>query len=113
MGDGEVGEEAAERKLIDEYQQYLQKRQSASASVETIGGSDQLMQPVTFTFDQGEAFDYGQARAMIRELFQTYHSDPDLISTSQQLLHRFKQETSTSAASLCEQLRIVLEPQLS
>ena len=112
MGDGEVGEEADERKLIDEYQQYLQKRQSAAAAVDTIGGADQML-PVTFTFDQGEAFDYGQARAMIRELFQTYHSDPDLISTSQQLLHRFKQETSTSAASLCEQLRIVLEPQLS
>jgi hypothetical protein len=60
------------------------------------------MQPVTFTFDQGEAFDYRQARSMIRELFQKYHSDPDLISTSQQLLQRFKQETSTSAASLCE-----------
>lgn len=60
------------------------------------------MQPVTFTYDQGEAFDYGQARTIIRELFQTYHSDPDLISASQQLLQRFKQETSTSAASLCE-----------
>ena len=86
MGDGEDGEEAAERKLIDEYQQYLQKRQSTAAAVDTLGGADQIMQPVTFTFDQGEAFDYGQARAMIRELFQTYHSDPDLMSTSQQLL---------------------------
>jgi hypothetical protein len=89
MRDGEDGEEV-ERKLIDEYQLYLQKRQTAAAAVDSLGGSDQIMQPVTFTFDQGEAFDYGQARAMIRELFQTYHSDPDLISTSQQLLQRFK-----------------------
>jgi hypothetical protein len=101
MKDGEVGEEV-ERKLIDEYQQYLQKRQSAAAAVDNLGGADEIMHPVTFTFDQGEAFDYGEARAMIRELFQTYHSDPDLISSSQQLLQRFKQETSTSAASLCE-----------
>jgi midasin len=101
MRDGEAGEEV-ERKLIDEYQLYLLKRQTAAAAVDSLGGSDQIMQPVTFTFDQGEAFDYGQARAMIRELLQTYHSDPDLISTSQQLLQRFKQETSTSAASLCE-----------
>jgi len=46
-------------------------------------------------------------------MFEEWRSDEELAQRSIGLLSKFKSETSSAAASLCEQLRIVLEPQLS
>lgn len=48
-----------------------------------------------------------------RILFDQWRSNPEVAEESIALLSRFKAETGAASASLCEQLRIVLEPQLS
>ena len=50
---------------------------------------------------------------MMRELFGSWMQDSELHRQSLELLNQFKQQTINSSSSLCEQLRIVLEPQLS
>lgn len=46
-------------------------------------------------------------------MFEEWRTDEEACSKAIALLSKFKAETSSAAASLCEQLRIVLEPQLS
>lgn len=60
-----------------------------------------------------QEFDYNLAKASIRALFEEWKADEKRSMQAIDLLSRFKAETSESSASLCEQLRIVLEPQLS
>ena len=43
-------------------------------------------------------------------MFEEWREDDELCQRSIALLSKFKAETSSAAASLCEQLRIVLEP---
>ena len=58
-------------------------------------------------------FDYQSQKAATRLLFDLWRSDAEVAQESIALLSRFKAETGAASASLCEQLRIVLEPQLS
>lgn len=62
---------------------------------------------------QDEDFDYLAAKLATRALYEEWRSDEDGAQDSIALLGKFKAETGSAAASLCEQLRIVLEPQLS
>jgi len=61
----------------------------------------------------GEEFDYQKEKLVLRALHEAWRADEDLCQRSIALLNRFKAETGQAASSLCEQLRIVLEPQLS
>lgn len=50
---------------------------------------------------------------MKKEMIKRYESwrrDPDLVSTSYELLNRFKKATNHLSISLCEQMRMILEP---
>jgi len=60
-----------------------------------------------------EDFDYQTEKLAMRALHAAWRADEDLCQRSIALLGSFKAETGAAAASLCEQLRIVLEPQLS
>jgi hypothetical protein len=60
-----------------------------------------------------EPFDLLIQKQKIREMFQEWAMNKDLHRQSLELLAKFKNQTQQVSASLCEQLRIVLEPQLS
>jgi len=60
-----------------------------------------------------QEFDYNLEKMQVRTLFEEWRSNEEGAQVAMELLSRFKAETSESSASLCEQLRIVLEPQLS
>ena len=57
-----------------------------------------------------EHFDYQEQKASIRTRFHEWLSDEREKSQSLQLLAKFKNQTQAVSSSLCEQLRIVLEP---
>ena len=62
----------------------------------------------------GNDFDYTEARRVMQMQLERWRQGPEEEqATALDMLSRFKQETSEAAGSLCEQLRIVLEPQLS
>lgn len=58
-------------------------------------------------------FDYHAARLGMQSMLDLWRSDAAEAKKSVELLSRFKQETCEASAALCEQLRIILEPQLS
>jgi len=60
-----------------------------------------------------EEFNYQLEKQDMKAMFEEWRNDEQLAQKSIGLLSKFKSETSSAAASLCEQLRIVLEPQLS
>jgi len=57
-----------------------------------------------------EDFDYQQEKLILRALHEEWRNDEELCQRSIALLNRFKGETGQASSSLCEQLRIVLEP---
>ena len=58
-------------------------------------------------------FDYHAAKLAMQGMVDLWRSDSVEAKKSVELLSRFKQETCEASAALCEQLRIILEPQLS
>jgi len=69
----------------------------------------ELAQPSTFTMEHTD-FDYLEQKMLIRELFNQFVSDKDSHRQAMDLLGKFKGQTQQVSASLCEQLRIILEP---
>ena len=55
-------------------------------------------------------FDYQAEKMQNKTLFDEWRANDQLCQQSIALLSKFKSETSSAASSLCEQLRIVLEP---
>ena len=58
-------------------------------------------------------FDYFQEKLVLRAFYENWRTNFDESQSAIALLSKFKSQTSAASASLCEQLRIVLEPQLS
>ena len=65
------------------------------------------------TLESYDEFDYLQEKINNRELYDQWKDDEEINQNAIALLSRFKGQTGAASASLCEQLRIVLEPQLS
>ena len=59
-----------------------------------------------------EQFDYSQQKQLVRQMFQEWQASATH-AQSLALLAAFKNQTQQVTSVLCEQLRIVLEPQLS
>lgn len=104
--------------LINDYEEFLNSKQQltemspeedkmevdqTTSKAKAKGEPDELYQE----------FDYMQEKLEKKALFDEWRSDDELCQQSIALLNKFKSETSSAASSLCEQLRIVLEPQLS
>jgi hypothetical protein len=70
--------------------------------VDNLQGKD-----IGFLHDE---YDYKTEKLKIREMFELWRQNEEESQRSIELLGKFKGETSSTAASLCEQLRIVLEP---
>ena len=99
--------------MIGEYENYLQvKRNTDMQMDDEEDKQDGVVASSGFDYDL-EHFDYVAAKAKLREMFSQWLQDPQSHNDSLKLLSKFKQQTANSASSLCEQLRIVLEPQLS
>jgi hypothetical protein len=71
---------------------------------------DQIAPTDIITLPSQEDFDYQASKLATRALYDLWRQDEDASETSIALLSRFKAETGAASASLCEQLRIVLEP---
>ena len=100
--------------LVEDYQRFLEdrKEQSMLPTIEEdkmevdqrFGEEEAGSQPLL------EDFDYQAEKLALRALHEVWRADEDVCQRSIALLGRFKAETSQASASLCEQLRIVLEP---
>jgi len=62
------------------------------------------------TLESYDEFDYLQEKINNRELYDQWKDDEEINQNAIALLSRFKGQTGAASASLCEQLRIVLEP---
>ena len=71
---------------------------------------DQIAPTDVITLPSQEDFDYQASKLATRALFDLWRQDEEASQASIALLSRFKSETGAASASLCEQLRIVLEP---
>ena len=99
--------------LIKEYEDYLKLRKEQAMEIdEQASHMNPEEQDVKVpTFDQDlEKFDYIEQKMVIRELFQKWLSDEAEHRQSLELLTKFKNQTQQVTSTLCEQLRIVLEP---
>lgn len=74
---------------------------------------DEEAKPLVRFHNSLDQFDYMEQKQAIRTLFAEWLSDEREHDQSLQLLAKFKNQTQSVSSSLCEQLRIVLEPQLS
>lgn len=114
--DEEMVDEKLAVDLVQEYKDFLERRKELPKQEDR--GDEERMEidqiaEARIALPVDQEFDYNQARASIRALFEEWRSDEQRTQEAMNLLSRFKAETSESSASLCEQLRIVLEPQLS
>ena len=111
----EEQKEAEEREeqvdLVDDYQQVLKNKKPIQSLPEEDRMEVEKNIEVEFNalVDQDD-FDYQSQKAATRLLFDQWRSDAEAAQESIALLSRFKAETGAASASLCEQLRIVLEP---
>lgn len=55
-------------------------------------------------------FDYFQEKLVLRAFYEHWRTNPEESQKAIALLSKFKSQTNAASASLCEQLRIVLEP---
>jgi midasin (ATPase involved in ribosome maturation) len=99
------------RDLIDEYESYLKAKADEKMDVDNGDDSeDDKMRPASRFIQQLEQFDYMEQKALIRNRFQEWITDEREHTQALQLLAKFKNQTQSVSSSLCEQLRIVLEP---
>ena len=107
------------RDLIEEYDSYLkdkaeQQRLAKEAEDSEMENDELATKEDLLRFNQTlERFDYMDQKQLIRNRFHEWLSDEREHSQALKLLGKFKNQTQQVSSSLCEQLRIVLEPQLS
>lgn len=103
--------------LVEDYQKFLENRkeqmllepvEEEKMEVDQQFGEEEPRGPPVL-----EDFDYQEEKLALRALHEAWREDDELCQKSIALLNRFKGETGSASSSLCEQLRIVLEPQLS
>lgn len=118
--DAEASQESPEdaKDLVADYQQFLERRQQGECSLvrereEDKMEIDEASTRVRPPGSKDPDYDYLAEKLGLRALYEEWRSDEDVAQESIALLGKFKAETGQAAASLCEQLRIVLEPQLS
>ena len=97
--------------LRQTYDDYLQEKKQQEQIDDEIQRMDVDHQPFGRVIDAD--FDYNEAKLLMRNMLETWRSDAEDAKRSVELLSKFKQETCEASAALCEQLRIILEPQLS
>jgi len=114
MIDGEASQDSEVEDLVNDYEQFLKRRQEQTEA-EHVKDKEDMMEIDTdkIPIDKQPDFDYQLEKLEKRAMFDEWRGDLDLCQRSIALLSKFKQETGSASASLCEQLRIVLEPQLS
>lgn len=104
--------------LINDYEEFLNSKQQMT-EMNPEEDRMEVDQTTSKAKAKGEPdelypeFDYMEEKLEKKALFDEWRSDDELCQQSIALLNKFKSETSPAASSLCEQLRIVLEPQLS
>jgi len=103
--------------LVDDYQRFLEDRREQPQLRAVEEDKMEVDQLSSEEEPRGQPpltdFDYQAEKLTNRALYEQWRADEDVCQRSIALLSRFKAETSQASASLCEQLRIVLEPQLS
>ena len=101
--------------LIDDYHQFLENKsllEHHEMEVDQEAKQKSTAQKDTSKnqIPQYPEFDYLDEKMQILEKLEAWQENEELCQQSIDLLGRFKSETSAASASLCEQLRIVLEP---
>lgn len=98
------------RDLISDYMQYLTDKQEMAMDVDQEAPEAGRLSTYT---QELPPFDIVAQKQLITQLFEQWSLNSDLHRRSLDLLAKFRHQTQQVSASLCEQLRIVLEPQQS
>lgn len=97
----ELDQEEDQTNLVDDYEQFLESRKKQDIA-EEVQRDEGMQVDQSATMEEYKEFNYAREKQDKKALFEDWRTDEELCQRSIALLGKFKAETSSAAASLCE-----------